>query len=346
MPIEFRCQQCDQMLRVPDDSAGKNARCPKCQSLMTVPSPASSGSPPATPAAPGAPETGGSQPAGHPVVSPPGPAADSPAFVPAPFAPKPANPFSDGGAASPFAPGSKPPFAFSDNPYAAPGGGFGSAYSSFAPTNRLRTGLPWEIGPRSLGVWWKTAGMVMSSPSEAFSRMRQEGSLEEPIHFNIYGLGQLLLVALLLGGALGLLILAMEPGGNIGEKAVGAVVVALAAMGLGAIYVLLVATLGMMFSAAIYHVCLLIVGGARRGYETTFRVTSYGTLSLMWLFAIPYIGGLIAGIWLLVILIIGLAKAHEISTGKAALAVLLPYIVCCGGYALLIFLAIALDAAR
>src|SRR5262245_19772262 len=37
MPIEFRCSQCSQLLRVPDDSAGKNARCPKCQALMIVP---------------------------------------------------------------------------------------------------------------------------------------------------------------------------------------------------------------------------------------------------------------------------------------------------------------------
>ena len=30
MAIEFRCSQCSQLLRVPDDRAGKNARCPKC----------------------------------------------------------------------------------------------------------------------------------------------------------------------------------------------------------------------------------------------------------------------------------------------------------------------------
>jgi phage FluMu protein Com len=38
MTIEFRCGQCNQLLRVPDNSAGKNARCPKCQALMQVPS--------------------------------------------------------------------------------------------------------------------------------------------------------------------------------------------------------------------------------------------------------------------------------------------------------------------
>src|SRR4029079_3589788 len=37
MPIEFRCSQCDQLLRVPETAAGKHARCPRCQALMAVP---------------------------------------------------------------------------------------------------------------------------------------------------------------------------------------------------------------------------------------------------------------------------------------------------------------------
>src|SRR6476660_4516160 len=37
MPLEFRCTQCGQLLRVPDTAAGKQARCPKCQALMAVP---------------------------------------------------------------------------------------------------------------------------------------------------------------------------------------------------------------------------------------------------------------------------------------------------------------------
>jgi phage FluMu protein Com len=55
MTIEFRCGQCNQLLRVPDNSAGKNARCPKCQALMQVPAPAadSSTAPPPPPPYPG-----------------------------------------------------------------------------------------------------------------------------------------------------------------------------------------------------------------------------------------------------------------------------------------------------
>jgi len=38
MPIEFNCPNCQQQLRVPDDAAGKQAKCPRCESIADVPS--------------------------------------------------------------------------------------------------------------------------------------------------------------------------------------------------------------------------------------------------------------------------------------------------------------------
>lgn len=37
MAIEFICPTCQQQLRVPDTAAGKNAKCPKCASILVVP---------------------------------------------------------------------------------------------------------------------------------------------------------------------------------------------------------------------------------------------------------------------------------------------------------------------
>jgi|GEM_PF-6440386 len=37
MTIEFRCATCRQRLRVPEGSAGKNARCPQCHTLLRIP---------------------------------------------------------------------------------------------------------------------------------------------------------------------------------------------------------------------------------------------------------------------------------------------------------------------
>jgi uncharacterized RDD family membrane protein YckC len=40
MPIDLTCSGCGKRLRVPDDSAGKQARCPACGEISTVPEPA------------------------------------------------------------------------------------------------------------------------------------------------------------------------------------------------------------------------------------------------------------------------------------------------------------------
>jgi len=37
MPIEFRCTQCDRLLRTPDGTAGKSAKCPQCGTVTPIP---------------------------------------------------------------------------------------------------------------------------------------------------------------------------------------------------------------------------------------------------------------------------------------------------------------------
>ncbi|NUQ65027.1 MAG: hypothetical protein HUU20_21390 [Pirellulales bacterium] len=39
MPIEFRCGKCGKLLRTADDTAGKQAKCPECGEVTTIPSP-------------------------------------------------------------------------------------------------------------------------------------------------------------------------------------------------------------------------------------------------------------------------------------------------------------------
>src|SRR5687768_7567571 len=52
MPIEFRCTSCQQNLRVPDATSGRNAKCPKCGAILVVPSPLGAPLPSSTSAAP------------------------------------------------------------------------------------------------------------------------------------------------------------------------------------------------------------------------------------------------------------------------------------------------------
>src|SRR4029077_19607074 len=95
---------------------------------------------------------------------------------------------------------------------------------------------------------------------------------------------------------------------------------------------------GLFIGAAVVHVCLMIVGGAKQSFETTFRVLAFSQGSTGPLQMIPLCGGLIAGVWAIVCYCIGLARAHETDTGRAVLAVFLPLIVCCGGGVLIAFM--------
>jgi len=90
-------------------------------------------------------------------------------------------------------------------------------------------------------------------------------------------------------------------------------------------------------AAGILHLMLLLLGGARRGFEATFRVVSFAEATSL-LFLVPFCGQLVGGIWCLVLYVLGLAAAHQIGHGKAAAAVLLPIALCCCCGALLAFL--------
>jgi hypothetical protein len=90
--------------------------------------------------------------------------------------------------------------------------------------------------------------------------------------------------------------------------------------------------LGSFIGAGILHLSLMLCQGAKQPFETTFRTYCYASGAAAPLQFVPICGAYAAGIWALVCLCIGIAKAHEINTGRAVLAVLLPTIVCCLGF--------------
>lgn len=80
--------------------------------------------------------------------------------------------------------------------------------------------------------------------------------------------------------------------------------------------------------SGVWHVVLFLLGGARRGFEATFRVSAYTEATAV--FAIvPFCGWLVAFVYSLVVSIIGLAEAHGIGRGRAAAAVLAPLVLIC-----------------
>jgi hypothetical protein len=106
--------------------------------------------------------------------------------------------------------------------------------------------------------------------------MRQYGGLGSPIMFAIWGLGMpvALMMCLLIPFAILVAVGAGNEGGAGMGLGIGVGMIAAFAVAL-IFYVIVAATLGALLAAAIYHVCLLMVGGARQGFETTFRVVSF-----------------------------------------------------------------------
>jgi hypothetical protein len=91
--------------------------------------------------------------------------------------------------------------------------------------------------------------------------------------------------------------------------------------------------IGVFVWSAIVHVALLLLGGARSGFEATLRVVCFSQATSV-LLLVPFCGQLIAPVWTLVVDVIGLAEAHRIGYGRSAAAVLLPIALlccCCGG---------------
>jgi hypothetical protein len=196
-----------------------------------------------------------------------------------------------------------------------------------------RGGLPWDERQTKglLNAFIETLQMVLSRPVAAFTAMKREGGLGEPLLYAIIGgtFGAVFAITY------NFVLRSFTPF----EDRQGAMAHVFGGIGLIFLLVLtpLFVVIGMFIASAILHVCLMIVGGAKQSFETTFRVVCFAEGSVSPLLVIPFCGGLVVGIWKVILYCIGLARAHETDTGRAVIAVLLPLIVCCGGLLLLVF---------
>jgi len=204
-----------------------------------------------------------------------------------------------------------------------------------------RPGLPWDRDGGFMERLVGTIKEVLFSPNYAFQKMRLRGNYGRPLLFGfmLIGLGSFL-------GSLWMLLIMGAGSSFFSSPGMGQ-----AAMPIGVFVVMyffqsaIAGLVGPFISAAIYHVCLLIVKGAKRDFECTYRVIAYASGSTAVFNLIPIIGQLIGAIWAIVAIIIGFSRAHGISGGKAALAYFLPLIVCGGGAILLIIVVLVATAA-
>ncbi len=165
-----------------------------------------------------------------------------------------------------------------------------------------------------------TVKLAFTNPAQLFSNMPEE-EIGPPL---IYGV-----VVSSIGAVVGLVWQTMFGGmaamfGGGGEEfavSTGLYVVI-------AIFMPLFAAIGIFISAGIYHLMLMLLGGANRGFGTTLRAVCYGyTPNLLGI--IPICGGFVGSIWGLVLVILGGMYGHRTDAWRAVLAYFLPIVACC-----------------
>ena len=195
---------------------------------------------------------------------------------------------------------------------------------------------PWEDRDnqgfvRALIDTWKES---VFHPTKFFSVMPVKGGYGGPLFYGFI-VGEIALLFNLFWQAMFMMM------GSFDEQYARfeAVGFSLAFLGIFAILSPAFVIMGYFISAAVLHLCLSIVGGARRDFEATFRIVCYAAGANLFSL-VPFCGGLGAWIWNAVLNIIGIRETHQISSGRAIVAYCLPALLCCGLLALGLFLAL------
>lgn len=97
------------------------------------------------------------------------------------------------------------------------------------------------------------------------------------------------------------------------------------ALGVFFVYlVFLICLLGIFVSGLFFHAFVLLLDG-KKGFRETIKTTMYASTPFLLLGWIPFVS-MIAYIWYLVLMVIGIKENHEMELGKAVLVVLIPIV--------------------
>lgn len=217
-----------------------------------------------------------------------------------------------------------------------PGGGWVPPPYGGAPVE----GLPWERRAELgfLNAFVETIKLFVTNPVEAWRLTKEKGDYAEPLIFAILVSWIGIAVSGLWSGLFGQAWTAFLPPElkeNLGEALATNTAAILIQVGLAPVFVLI----GLFVGAAVYHVAFLIVGATKdstAGFEGTFRAVAYSSVSQL-ANVIPFVGGLAAVVWNLILVVLGVVRIHRTSQGKAIAGVLIPLLLCC----VCIFVAIA-----
>ena len=148
-----------------------------------------------------------------------------------------------------------------------------------------------------------TVQRIVLQPVDFYRGILRQGDFVNPLIFAIICYE----VSAILGGIIGLAFGNRGFGGFIGSIILAPIF----------------AAIGLFIGAGIIHLLvMLIIGSRNAGFEGTFRVSAYSSVTSLvsW---IPFIGW-IASLYGIYLAIVGIREVHTTTTGKAALVVLIP----------------------
>jgi hypothetical protein len=171
---------------------------------------------------------------------------------------------------------------------------------------------PWEERQNygTINAYFQTATKCILTPTSFFSKLPTHDGYFNPILF--------VAMTLPVAAVLTYLWIALFKGMGLAGL-VGLLFVASILFVLGIIFI----PISLAIWSGVLHLCLLIVGGAREGYQATFRVVSYSSVTSIFN-VVPVVGPLASLLWGLVLTVIGLRETHKTSTGKALGALAIP----------------------
>jgi len=195
-------------------------------------------------------------------------------------------------------------------------------------------GIPWE-NRSELGVFkalFASIKEIIAGPSSFFQKVHSEGPISTPYLFYFIITIVVSIITLMYQS---MWINMMS--GNFASLVGGEMPFG---MGVLAIFTLVVVSVSIFISAAFMHLFVLMLGG-KGGYKGTFCVLCYSAAVTVFA-VIPFLGGMIAAIWSIVLGIIGYKHIHKMSTIRAVFAYFLIYFLVFGLVIISLIAAIAI----
>lgn len=199
-------------------------------------------------------------------------------------------------------------------------------------------GIAWEKSGGIWSRWWQTTLNGIISPRQTFRGMPTTGGYGPPLVYLILSTFILFFLSLVLQVPMQVIFRGFLNADQMMESGAYSITSLVLVFVLGLFFVPLAAVLTGFLVGGIFHLCLMLFGGASKGFEATYRVTCYLTGALSIVQVLPILGPLVVTFLWPISYVLGLKEAHRTETWRATCAVLLPYLLCCGAIvAILVF---------